>query len=244
MKEDGGAEKTRRLAVIPARSGSKGFPHKNIALLAGKPLLQYSVEAALRSGLFDCVHVSTDAETYAEIGRAAGADVPFLRPAELAGDQSDSWSVLREVVKRYEARGQEFDEVVLLQPTSPLRDAADVRGAAALYREKGGPAVISLCPADHPPLWMNTLPENRSLRNFLRPEYAELRRQDIPEYYRLNGAIYWMSTELLKSGEDILSRAYAYVMSPEHSIDIDTAYDFAIAEASLRLEAEKGGVSQ
>ena len=120
------------IAIIPARSGSKGLPGKNIKPLNGKPLLAYSIEAALASGRFDTVHVSTDSERYADIARQYGADEPFLRSAEASSDTASSEDAIREVLRRYEEMGQRFDAFMLLQPTSPLRTADDIRAALSL----------------------------------------------------------------------------------------------------------------
>ena len=126
----------RSIAIIPARSGSKGLPDKNIKPLNGKPLLAYSIEAALASGLFDTVHVSTDSERYADIARQYGADEPFLRSAETSSDTASSEDAIREVLRRYEEMGQRFDAFMLLQPTSPLRTADDIRAAFGVMEEK------------------------------------------------------------------------------------------------------------
>lgn len=132
----------RSIAIIPARSGSKGLPDKNIRPLNGKPLLAYSIEAALASGLFDTVHVSTDSERYADIARQYGADEPFLRSAETSSDTASSEDAIREVLRRYEEMGQRFDAFMLLQPTSPLRTADDIRAA---LRRDGGKAGRKRC---------------------------------------------------------------------------------------------------
>ena len=126
----------RSIAIIPARSGSKGLPDKNIKPLNGKPLLAYSIEAALASGMFDTVHVSTDSERYAGIARQYGADEPFLRSAETSSDTASSEDAIREVLRRYEEMGQRFDAFMLLQPTSPLRTADDIRAAFGVMEEK------------------------------------------------------------------------------------------------------------
>ena len=208
----------KHLALITARSGSKGLKDKNIKLLEGKPLLVYSIEAARQSGKFDCIHVSTDSEKYAQIARKYGADVPFLRDAALATDTAGTWDVLRAVVQQYAAIGQQFDTITLLQPTSPLRDAQ---------------SVVSVCEAEHSPLLCNTLKEDQSMCGFVDLQKVG-RRQDMGTYYRLNGAIYLQTTELLMSQGDLYGEhSYACVMSQEHSIDIDTALDFQIAETIM-----------
>lgn len=224
------------IAIIPARSGSKGLPDKNIKLLHDKPLLAYSIEVAEKSGLFDCIHVSTDSERYEEIAREYGADVPFLRNEELSGDTAGSWDVVRWVLGQYAARGQRFDMVTLLQPTSPLREAEDIKQAYHLFEEKAADAVVSVCEMDHSPLWSNTLPEDGSMDGFL-DQVADAGRQQLPTYYRINGAIYMLRTALLAEGAPGLYRegTYAYVMPKERSVDIDDALDFAIAETILKM---------
>ena len=225
------------IAVITARSGSKGVKDKNIRQLEGKPLLAYTVEAALRSGCFDCVHVSTDSEEYAKIAKAYGADVPFLRETSLATDTAGTWDVLRACVEQYDRLGQKFDTVTLLQPTSPLRDVLDIQKAFQIFEEKHAQSVVSVCEVEHSPMLCNTLGTDGSMDGFVDLNKVG-RRQDMETYYRLNGAIYIQTTKLLmEQGNLYGSGAYAYVMSQEHSIDIDTELDFLIAETILKFRA-------
>ncbi len=223
----------KNIAVIPARSGSKGLKNKNIKLLNGKPLLVYSIEAALKSELFDCVHVSTDSEQYADIAREYGANVPFLREEELATDSAGTWDVLRRVVEQYKELGKTFDTVCLLQPTSPLRDGEDIQKAYQIYRKKEADSVISVCEAEHSPLLCNVLDEEGSMQGFINMNKIG-RRQELSKCYRLNGAIYIQRIELLMKKQDLYGeRSYAYVMEKLHSVDIDDAFDFLMAEAAL-----------
>lgn len=218
------------LAVIPARSGSKGLKDKNIKLLAGKPLLQYSVEAALHSDIFDCVHVSTDNEQYAVIARNCGADVPFLRCMEFSSDTADSWSVLRYVLEKYRQLGKTFDKVTLLQPTSPLRTAEDIQNAYRLFCDKNADVVISVSEETHSPMLVNTLDESLSLNGFIQLDKVG-RRQDMPVYYRINGAVYMLKTCILDRISDLYGKgSYAYIMPGERAVDIDSIMDFRIAE--------------
>lgn len=218
------------LAIIPARSGSKGLPDKNIKELNGKPLMVYSIEAALNSNLFDEVMVSTDSEKYAEIAKQHGASVPFLRSEELSGDKAGSWDVVKEVLNRYKEMGKEFETICLLQPTSPLRDAEDIKNAYNLYNEKASVAVISVCEMEHSPLWSNTLTNDKSLAGFIKPE-ANKPRQEIETYYRFNGAIYIVKTaEIYKDYNFCREGSFAYIMPAIKSVDIDTAEDFEYAE--------------
>lgn len=224
----------RNLAVIPARSGSKGLPDKNILPLNGKPLLAWSIDAARQSGMFDTIYVSTDSEKYAEIARQYGAEVPFLRSAEASTDTASSWDVLKEAIINYQKLGKAFDSLMMLQPTSPLRTAEDIRGAFQLMTQRNATAVVSVCNTDCSPLWCNTLPENQCMDGFLSPA-ALFPRQALPQYYQLNGAIYLLVVDnFLKKGRLVYDQGcYAYVMPSERSVDIDGAVDFAIAEALL-----------
>ena len=143
----------KRIAVIPARSGSKGLKDKNIKELNGKPLIAYSIECANNSGMFDKVFVSTDSQKYADIAIRYGADASFLRSEENSGDTAGSWDVVREVVERLKEQGEEYDEIMLLQATSPLRNSDDIVNAINLLHERKGNAVVSLTECDHSPIW-------------------------------------------------------------------------------------------
>lgn len=223
----------KNLAVITARSGSKGLKDKNIKLLKGKPLMAYSIDAALESGLFDCVHVSTDSEQYAQIAREYGADVPFLRDAELATDTAGTWETMRAVVRKYEKLGKVFDTVTLLQPTSPLRDADDIKQAFQVFKERDAESVVSVCEADHSPKICNTLGEANSMEGFIDTSSVG-RRQDLGTYYRINGAIYIQTTDVLMNEKNLYGpNSYAYVMNKVHSVDIDDAFDFMVAEVAV-----------
>lgn len=220
----------KRIAIIPARSGSKGLKDKNIKLLAGKPMMAYTIEAAEQSGMFDCVHVSTDSGEYAEIAREYGADVPFLRSDEMSGDTVGSWDVVRWAIGQYAKTGQAFDCVALLQPTSPLRTAEDIRNAYHIMKEKQADAVVGVCEMEHSPAWSNTLPEDGNMNGFL-ARAANVGRQNLPVYYRVNGAIYLVKDVVLPNAEAALYGAgtYAYVMPRQRSIDIDDEFDFTVA---------------
>lgn len=224
----------RSIAIIPARSGSKGLKDKNIKLLAGKPMMAYTIEAAEQAGIFDCIHVSTDSEEYARIARECGADVPFLRSSELSGDTAGSWDVVRWTLEQYAGRGQGFDRVALLQPTSPLRTAEDIQNAYRIMQEKHADAVVGVCEMDHSPVWSNTLPEDGNMDGFL-DRAANIGRQNLPVYYRINGAVYLAKKDILSDAENALYGVgtYAYVMPKQRSIDIDDVFDFTVAEAVM-----------
>lgn len=224
----------RSIAIIPARSGSKGLKDKNIKDLNGKPMMVYSIEAAQKSGMFDCVHVSTDSSLYADIAKAAGADVPFLREESLAGDSSSTWDALRSVIRKYEEMGQTFDVVTLLQPTSPLRDEKDICEAFRIFYQKDADAVISVCELEHSIQICNTLGEDGSMNGFIDSNKIGP-RQKLETHYRINGAIYIQKTELLMGKQNLYNeKSYAYVMDKVHSVDIDDIFDFKIAEMVMR----------
>lgn len=229
----------KNIAVIPARSGSKGLNDKNIKLLNGKPLIWYSIQSALDSGLFDEIMVSTDSEKYAEIAKECGASVPFLRSKSTSGDKASSWDAVKEVLDNYSIKGVQFDNVMLLQPTSPLRNAEDIVNAFEIMKKNNAMSVVSVCEVEHSPLWSNTLPENGCLEGFLRPEVANTTgRQGLPTYYRINGAIYLTKiSEVL--GENLYTDSgFAYVMPRSRSVDIDTELDFKMAEFLLQMQKQ------
>ena len=222
------------LAIIPARSGSKGLKDKNIKLLDGKPLIAYSIEAAKKSGIYSHIFVSTDSVRYGEIAMQYGAEVPFYRSKENSTDKASSWDVVKEALRRYQNIGIEFDTFTLLQPTSPLRKYEDIQKAYKLFSDRKAIAVVSVCEMEHSPLWSNTLPENDSLYRFLHID-NNIQRQELKTFYRINGAIYMADvTEFLKDTNLYREDCYAYRMPVVRSIDIDSELDFKIAEAVLK----------
>ncbi len=231
----------RNLAVIPARSGSKGLKNKNIRMFAGKPLMAYTIESAINSNQFKCVHVSTDSLKYADIARQYGADVPFLRSEKLSTDEAGTWDTVRFVINEYLRLGNEFDTVTVLQPTSPLRTAGDIIAAFHIFEKKGAEAVVSVCETEYLPLLCNVLPENGSLNNFVDLNIVG-RRQQSQQFYRINGAIYIQSVDLLmRKGELYGEKSFAYIMAKGSSIDIDDDYDFTIAELLLLKRLNMSG---
>ncbi len=225
------------LSVIPARGGSKRLPRKNILPLVGKPCIQWTIEAciSLKSIMTTCV--STDDPEIAEISKGCGAEVPFLRPKDLSSDTASSFSVVKQALDYYSDKlGQAFSHVLLLQPTSPLRKAKDIKGAIDMLISKKADAVISVSEMTHTPLLSNVLPNDLSLKNFLSPAITQKRSQDLPKYYFPNGAIYFCNVQKLLEEETfyIKENIYAFIMPPNRSIDIDTKFDFVVAEALLR----------
>ena len=225
------------LAVIPARGGSKGVPHKNMKMLADKPLIAYTIEAALKAEIFDRVIVSTDSQEIARIAQQYGAEVPFLRPAEISGDRVSSDEVILHALHFFERKGERFQEVCKLQPTSPFRTAQDLKEAFRLFSDAGVEYLVSVCECEHSPLWCGTLGENNSMDDFLREEVIQSCRQKLPQYYRLNGAVYMARVESFYQSKSFFGKnGRAYIMSQEKSIDIDSSLDFKIAEFMLKSQ--------
>ena len=223
----------KNLAIIPARSGSKGLKDKNIKDLNGKPLIAYTIETALESKCCSTVMVSTDSSIYAEIAKAYGAEVPFLRSEKTASDTASSWDTVQEVLEGYSEIGKNFDTFCLLQPTSPLRTAQDIQNAYEIYYEKASLAVVSVCEAEHSPLWCGKLPDDNEFVDFISPESLK-RRQDSGKFYRLNGAIYIVNIKEFSTEINLYQKgSYAYIMSQKRSIDIDTEIDFRLAETFI-----------
>lgn len=223
----------KNIAIIPARSGSKGLKNKNILTLNSIPLLAYSIIAAKESKLFDEIVVSTDSKEYADIAINWGASVPFLRSEKNSDDTASSWDVVLEVLNNYSDRGIKFDTVTLLQPTSPLRTSDDIIQAFELYNKKEANAITSVCEVDHSPLWCMTLTCDNSLTEF-RKSIQDRPRQSLSTYYRLNGAIYIRKIQYNDDAPELLSdKEFAYIMHRNHSIDIDTIDDFKLAEFYL-----------
>ena len=224
----------KNLAIIPARSGSKRLKNKNIKDLRDKPLLAYSVIAAIDSGVFDRIMVSTDSEKYAAIAREYGAEVPFLRQEENSSDMASTWDLVKEVLDGYRSLEESFASVCVLQPTSPLRTAEDIRQGYELFDRMGANAVVSVCEMEHSPLYSNTLQEDCRMDGFISGEIASTPSQLLPVYYRINGALYILKESYLWEMESPYDQGcYAYKMSSANSVDIDTEYDFMLAEYIL-----------
>ena len=235
----------RNIAIIPARSGSKGLIDKNIRILNGKPLMVYTIEAALRSGIFDEIHVSTDSSQYADIAVKAGGRVPFLRDEIYASDTASSWDVVTSVLQRYEQNDIFFDNVALLQPTSPLRTEREIVKAFDFFCDKQANAVISVCKVDHSPVWTNVLPHDLSLKKFISDDVKNKPRQEISDYYRINGAMYFTRVEYIKKTHDLYQdRCFAYVMDKMNSIDIDDIVDFICAEGIMKYKNNNESVQK
>ncbi len=229
--------KQRIVGIIPARGGSKGLPRKNVLPLHGKPLIAWTIEQAKASRYLDKVIVTTDDEEIASIAKTHGADVPFMRPQKLASDTARAIDVIFHALSWFEAHDETVDILVLLQPTSPLRTAEDINSAIEVLFIKKARAVISVCETEHHPYWSNVLAEDGSMDGFLRPELANRNRQELPTFYRLNGAIYAADCAYIRSQQGFFGKqTYAYVMPRERSIDIDAKIDFQFAEFLLQRD--------
>lgn len=228
--------KAEILGVVPARSGSRGVPGKNIRLLCGKPLIAYTLEEALNSRYVSRLIVSTDSQEIADIARSYHAEVPFLRPVELARDDTPMLPVLQHAVAFLEEQGYHPDIVVLLQVTSPLRKAEHIDQAIARLIETRADCVVSLCAAEHPPQWLYTLQADR-LKPVLEDGGKVLLRQSADPVYRLNGAVYAMRRDTVMLKNQIIAGDTRGILMPaEASVDIDTELDFKLAEMLLQQQ--------
>lgn len=218
------------LALIPARGGSKRLPRKNILDLCGKPLIAWSIEAALKSKYISKVVVSSDDEEILNISSKFGADT-IKRPYELANDTATTFDAIKHTINNLE----KYDYIVLLQPTSPLRNENQIDEAIELLEEKKADAIVSVSEMDHSPLWSNILPEDGNMRGFLREEILNKRSQDLEKYYRLNGAVYICKTDKLLENKSFFLKdnIFAYIMDRKSSIDIDEEIDFEIAKVLI-----------
>lgn len=227
----------RNIAIIPARSGSKGLPDKNIIDLCGLPLMCYTIRAAKESGYFDEVMVSTDSDKYAEIAKECGANVPFLRSAEMSSDTAGSWDTVREVLSRYKGLGKTFEYVALLQPTSPLRTAEDIKDVFERKEEMKGCNAVTVTEVDHPIQWCFRLSEKGMMDEMAASPYSCMRRQELEKYYRENGAVYLVDANKIMNPEYnfYADKCVSCVMPRERSIDIDNKIDLIIAEAQMRV---------
>ncbi len=220
----------RYLAVIPARGGSKRLPRKNVLPLQGKSLIAWTIESALQSKLIDAVCVSSDDDEILAIAEEYNT-LTIKRPDELASDTATTFDAVKHAINSI---SEQYEYIVLLQPTSPLRTAQHIDESIRLLQQKNADAIVSVCQVEHSPLWSNTLPDDGNMEGFLTNEALQ-RSQDLPKYYRLNGAIYICRTgKLLDERSFFLSgNMFAYIMDSESSVDIDNQIDFYTAESIL-----------
>jgi CMP-N,N'-diacetyllegionaminic acid synthase len=225
------------LAIIPARGGSKRLPRKNVMDISGKPLICWTIDAALRSKYLDEVMVTTDDDEIIDIANKFGATVPFKRPDKLADDTATRSEVINHTLDFYKNELQKsYDYIVYLQPTSPLRTEVHIDEAIEYMFSKKADAVVSVCEVEHPVHWSGALPSNMDMSQFLSDVAINSRSQDLPVYYRLNGAIYICNTQKYRDNGCLFLKEniFAYVMPQKNSVDIDTEMDFRIAEVFIK----------
>lgn len=223
----------RPLIIIPARGGSKGIPKKNIAMLDGRPLIDYTIKAALATAAPCQIILSTDSEEIASVARDCGLDTPYRRPAELATDAAGSREVILDVMDWAEKEGLEYDAVVLLQPTSPLRKPDDIAGAMALYDDSID-MVVSVAEARSNPYYNCFEADADGYLHVSKGDGLYTRRQDVPPAFEYNGAVYVINPRSIRKmplGE--FPRRVPYLMPAERSVDIDTPIDLIIASHLL-----------
>lgn len=224
------------LAVIPARGGSKGIPGKNLRHLGGKPLLAYTAEAALASGVFDRVIFSTDSEEIAATGRSVGLETPFLRPPDLARDETPTLPVLQHALAELSARGQSFDVVCTLQPTTPFRSIAALRDGFHALRDApsaDSSVAVSRIPAHLSPDYAMKI-EDRRLLPFLEGGHKITRRQDTRPAFTRNGQFYFTRVSALLEKNSIYGDYCLAIVTPdERSVNLDTLEDWDLAEYLL-----------
>jgi CMP-N-acetylneuraminic acid synthetase len=219
------------LAIIPARGGSKRLPRKNILPLGGKPLIAWSIEAGIKSKYIDEVIVSSDDDEILNIAKNYHS-LSVKRPDELASDNASSFDAIKHTIESIEKK---YDYIVLLQPTSPLRESKHIDEAIELLEEKKAKAIVSMCEMEHSLLWSNTLPKSLDISSFLNHDIKNKRSQDLKTYYKLNGAIYICKVERLLQEKTffIKDNIFAYIMDRKSSVDIDEEIDFLLASSII-----------
>ncbi len=221
------------IAIIPARGGSKGLPGKNIKPMNGKPLIAYTIEAALKAKSIDRVIISTDDEEIAKTAVQYGAELPFMRPAELASDKAMAIDNYIYTINRLEKEDNiTIDSFVVLQPTSPLRKSDDIDGAVKLFNDKNADSVISYTPEAHPVSWHKYLDNEGKFVDILAANINN--RQENRISYYPNGAVYVFRISMIRERKYYTEKSYAYVMPRNRSIDIDFIDDFEYAEFLLK----------
>lgn len=226
----------RVLGLIPARGGSKGVPRKNIRVLGGKPLLQYTAEAALSARSLTRVVLSTEDDEIAQVGRRCGLDVPFMRPLELARDDSPTLPVVQHALQQLASAGDQYDAVCLLQPTNPLRAAGDIDACVVLLETSGADTVISVrpVPAAHNPHWVYFAASAGDLRLSTGDREPISRRQDLPCAYHRDGSVYITRCAVVtERGSLYGDRTVGYEIEARRSLNIDVMADWERAESLL-----------
>lgn len=224
----------KRVAIITARGGSKRIPRKNIKLFLGKPILQYSIEAALQSGLFDEVMVSTEDEEIASIAKQAGAEVPFYRTDRTANDYATTADVIQEVLETYESKGQTFDYACCIYPTAPFITAKRLQEAMILLEENHADSVLPVVRFSFPPQRCVVISENQVYPKW--PEFMNCRSQDLEPFYHDAGQFYCIDTgAFAKQRKVFMDRTVPIVLSEMDVQDIDTEEDWKMAEVKYKM---------
>lgn len=224
---------TEIIGLIPARGGSKGIPGKNTKNLSGKPLIAWTIEAALKSKVCSRLIVSTDSQEIKKIAQDFGAEVPFIRPKHLASDTATSISVINHAIEYLRNEGiKESDYILLLQPTSPLRNEEDIQNVITIGQSKYAVAVISVTESHYHPCKTHMITPQGVLQRFFKNNSDNERRQDLPIVYAENGAIYLNRISSLVEEQTFIpeNKTYPYILPPERSIDIDTSWDLYLAD--------------
>ena len=221
------------LAIIPARAGSKGIKDKNIINLNGKPLIAYSIESGLKSKYIDKVVVTTDGEEIAKVSKSYGAEVPFMRPDYLSSDTAKTIDVVMHCIEELKKLGEQYDYMVLLQPTQPLRQSCHIDEAIELILAKDEEALVSVSKVKDHPILMRTIDENGYAVNLLEGSSTK-RRQEFPNFYKVNGAIYINKiNENLNNETSLNDNKLVYIMDEKYDVDIDEMLDLQIAEIAI-----------
>ncbi len=229
----------RVLGIVTARGGSKGIPRKNLTLLAGRPLLQWTADAALSATRLDRVIVSTDDEEIANASRSFGLDVPFMRPAELARDDTPSIPVVQHAVRELRNSGDNYDAVFLLQPTNPLRRASDIDGAIELLESTGADSVISFVDVGekHPARMKLIESDGRVVDPPFAERFEGQRRQDLPKLYLREGSVYLTRMSVLMEQDSLKGKdCRAWLMPVERASTIDSLWDLFLVEQLIKKE--------
>ena len=227
------------IAIIPARGGSKGLPRKNIKTLVGKPLIAWTIEQAKSSRYIDKIIVSTEDQEIEEIAEKYGAEI-IKRPKKLAMDKSITIDVIFQALKILKAENYNPDIIVLLQPTSPLRSVEDIDNAIKLFLNNNCKSVVSVCETSHSPYWCFKI-EDEYLKPLFEEKYLRMRRQDLENIYKPNGAIYISTPQALYKYKTFYSNCIIpYIMPAERSIDIDNKIDFMLAELLIKNVKKEG----
>ncbi len=226
----------RIVAIIPARGGSKGIPNKNIIDVCGKPLISYSILAAQESKYIDEVYVSTDSTAIQNVALSYGAQVPFLRPEHLASDSAKTIDCMIHMLEELKHLGQRYDAVVLLQPTQPIRKPGAIDGAIEKLYSSSYDSLVSVTPVSEHPILMRTINDDGLLKPLLQTT-STVRRQDFPDFYRVNGNIYInLLNDSFNENTSLNDNQLAYVMDYDSSMDIDTLEDLEQVRTYIRRQ--------